>query len=652
VIVTNVLTYEFERAATTLNRLAPRLEHRFASQLEPEEWEAFRRRLDAHFPALFTELFSLYGHEYDFFYHLEGVLNSVTEQWMSRPGELKALDALRETDPTWYRSHRMVGAMCYVDLFAGDLRGLTEKIPYLKELGVTYLHLMPLFKVPEADNDGGYAVSDFRSVDPRLGTSEDLAEVAALLRHHGISLVLDFILNHTSDEHEWARKALAGSREHQGYYRMFPDRTMPDAFERCMGDIFPDDHTGAFTYRSGIKKWVWTTFHNYQWDLNYENPAVFNRMCEEMLYLANQGVEVLRFDAVAFLWKKLGTNCQNLPQAHTIIRALSAAAKIAAPATALKSEAIVHPDEVRKYISREECQLSYNPQLMALLWNSLATRETKALRAAMERGFSIPEDCCWVNYIRCHDDIGWAFDDKDVTAAGFEPDAHRRFLTAFYTGRFAGSFSRGLPFQENPATGDARVSGATASLTGLEKGLAENDPQEIDLAIRRNLMLHGVIMTISGIPLIYLGDEIATLNDYTYEQDLRKTGDSRWVHRPAFDAARAEGRHDDDTPQGRLFQGLSRLVQLRQQNPAFDRAETEFVHVGNDHILGYFSSQEQYSVLVLANFTEREQTIEARRLRGLGLRKTVVDMVAGMVITATQQLTLEPYQFMVLSRPA
>jgi amylosucrase/maltose alpha-D-glucosyltransferase/alpha-amylase len=269
----------------------------------------------------------------------------------------------------------------------------------------------------------------------------------------------------------------------------------------------------------------------------------------------------------------------------------------------------------------------------------------------MEARFHIPEDCCWVNYIRCHDDIGWAFADEDIAGAGFEPGVHRRFLTDFYTGRFKGSFARGLPFQENPATGDARVSGSTASLTGLEKGVEESDETEVDLAIRRNLMLHGVIMTIGGIPLIYLGDEIATLNDYSYEVDPLKRGDTRWVHRPRFDEARAEDRNQHETPQGRLFQGLSRLVQLRQQNPAFDRAETEFVDVGNDQIFGYFRSHEQHSVLVLANFTEREQAIEARRLRGLGLRKTVVDMVAGTVITATQELLLEPYQFMVLSRP-
>ncbi len=302
-----------EQIDKTLSRLLPRLQQRFAVDLEAEEWESYSNRLRTHFPALFSSLYQLYGHHYDFFYHLEMILVSATEMWMARPDELKALDALRETDPSWFRSHRMVGGMCYVDLFADDLGGLRERIPYLKELGITYLHLMPLFRVPDADNDGGYAVSDYRTIDERLGSMEELAELAKLLRHHGISLVLDFVLNHTSDEHIWAQRAIGGDREYQEYFRMYPDRSMPDAFEKSMGDVFPDDHAGAFTYRSGLKKWVWTTFHNYQWDLNYENPIVFNRMLEEMLFLANQGVEVLRFDAVAFLWKQLGTDCQNLP---------------------------------------------------------------------------------------------------------------------------------------------------------------------------------------------------------------------------------------------------------------------------------------------------------------------------------------------------
>ena len=362
-----------DEAETSLRRLLPRIEVRFKSETDPAEWRAFIHRVRAQFPRLFTRLHTLYGHRYDFFFHLEAILVAVAEAWLSRPDELRALDGLRTADPYWYQGNRMVGAMCYVDLFAGDLRSLREKVSYLSELGVTCLHLMPLFAVPEGDDDGGYAVKDFRTVDPDLGTMEELQDLATSLRHRGISLVLDFVFNHTSDEHEWARRAKAGDRAYQDYFYMFPDRRLPDAYEASMPEVFTEDHPGAFTYESRLKQWVWTTFHTYQWDLNYQNPEVFTRMVEEMLFLANQGVEVLRLDAVAFLWKRLGTNCQNLPEAHAIIQAFNATAAMAAPAMIFLSEAIVNPDEVREYIGTEECPLSYNPQLMALLWEALAT---------------------------------------------------------------------------------------------------------------------------------------------------------------------------------------------------------------------------------------------------------------------------------------
>ena len=643
-------TWFTEESEASLRRLLPRIESRYKSETDSVEWDMYVGRLKKLFPRLFNLLHDLYGHHYDFFYHLESIIGSATEMWLARPAELKALDALREGDPHWYLANRMVGAMCYVDLFAGDLQGLRRRIPYLSELGITYLHLMPLFKVPESENDGGYAISSYREVDPALGTMQQLDELATELRHHGISLALDFVFNHTSDEHEWAKRALAGDKEYQKYYRLFPDREMPDAFEKTMPEVFTEDHPGAFTYRTCIKKWVWTTFHTFQWDLNYENPAVFNRMVEEMLFLANRGVEIVRLDAVAYIWKKLGTNSQNLPEAHSIIQAFNAVAQISAPATTFKSEAIVHPDEVRKYISLDECPLSYNPTLMALLWDALATRDVRLLQHAMRNRFAIPEGCAWINYVRCHDDIGWSFANEDVEAVGFDPDEHRRFLTRFFTGKYEGSFGRGAPFQEDPRTGEARVSGTCASLAGVEKALQNSDEKELNYAIKRILLLHGIIITMGGIPLIYLGDELATLNDYDYDKNPEKVGDSRWLHRTAFDWDRAEQRRDPKTIPGRVFQGLLRLIQLRNQNPVFTRPDTEFVETGNKHVFAFIRSNDQSMVFVLANFSDQPQALEARRLRQMGMRKTMIDLYAGRPLTATQELVMEPYQLMVLAR--
>lgn len=637
-----------KQAASSLQRLFPILNERYKNKVDEGEWQSYIQRLSQHFPTLFSLLHQLYGKEYDFFYHLADILDTTTKAWIERPADLKALDAIRENDPNWYQSNRMLGAVCYVDLFANNLEGMKEKIPYLKELGVTYLHLMPIFKTPEGDNDGGYAVSSYREVNPKLGTMDDLTKLAEEMRNHGISLVLDFVFNHTSDEHEWAKRAIAGDEDFQNYYRMFPDRKIPDQFERTIRPVFQDDHPGCFTYRSRIKKWVWTTFHNYQWDLNYENPVVFNKMAGEMLFLANQGVEILRLDAVAYIWKRMGTNCENLPEAHIIIQAFNAVMKIVAPSFLFKSEAIVHPDEVNKYISEDECQLSYNPQMMALLWESLATKKIILLKYALEKRFTIPRNCMWVNYIRSHDDIGWSFSNDDAEELGINPAEHRKFLSQFYTGRYPGSFAKGMPFQEDPHTKQGRVSGTTASLAGLEQAIKENDPWKIELAIRRILLLHGVILTMGGIPLIYIGDGIGMLNDYNYEKSPEKIGDTRWIHRPKFDWEKLKERSDAESVTSRIFNGMLKILQLREKTQALSGSDTEFVATGSDHLLAYFRHYEHSSVFILANFSDKEQNIAGNRLRQLGLSKTVTDVIAGKTIIAAQNLAIEPYQFMML----
>jgi amylosucrase len=601
-------------ALRTLDRLLPRLETTLAKHIKADAtgWEVFTARLHRHFPLLFRLYFNLYSNRYDFFFHIEDLLTSLARAWFQRPADLRSLDQAREADPLWFQSNQVLGGVCYVDLFAGDLEGLRTKIPYLKELGLTYLHLMPFFKRPQGENDGGYAVSSYREVHPPLGTMEQLTSLAHDLRAAGISLVADLVFNHTSDEHTWALRARAGEPDFQEMYHIFPDRTMPDAYERYLREIFPEEHGGAFTYHDDLKSWVWTTFHDYQWDLNYANPAVFNRMSEEMLFLANQGVEIIRLDAVAFIWKQLGTSCENLPEAHTLIQAFNAMTRIAAPALLFKSEAIVHPDEVVKYISPGECQLSYNPLLMALLWNSLATRKVRLLTQALVTRFKLVPGTSWVNYVRCHDDIGWTFSDEDAARLGVKGGDHRNFLNEFYRGRFPGSFARGLPFQENLKTGDCRISGTCASLAGLEKALNEEGPQEVELAIRRIALIHGIIMTAGGIPLIYLGDEIGTLNDYSYRDHPSHKRDSRWAHRPRADWDAYARRNDPGSVEARVFQSLRNLIILRKEHAVFTNGELEVISTENEHVLGYTRLYDGHRAAVFANFSESEQYLSAK----------------------------------------
>ncbi|MEM0969404.1 MAG: alpha-amylase family glycosyl hydrolase [Verrucomicrobiota bacterium] len=630
------------QSRTTLERLLTLLARRFPEASRTADWKGFELRLKKHFPALFRPLFDLYGAHFDFFYHLESLLEVMAFQWLERSPELRSTDAMREADPRWYQSGRLTGAMAYVDLFAGDLNKLQERIPYLQELGITYLHLMPLYLSPDGDDDGGYAVSSYREVDPELGTLDDLRELAAKLQTHGISLALDFVFNHTSDQHEWARKARSGDETCQDYYLMFDSRLEPDEYERHLRPIFPDERPGNFTYITRLRKWVWTTFHTYQWDLNYRNPEVFNAMAEEMLFLANLGVEVLRMDAVPFVWKQKGTNCENLPEALLVIEAFNAVARIVCPSLVFKSEAIVAPDQIVEYMGEGKCQLSYNPLLMALLWESLATRKASLLRHSLEHRFSIPSECAWVNYVRCHDDIGWGFDNEDAKDLEITPDDHRDFLTTFYRGNHEASFAEGEPFQED------RVCGTAASLCGLGIALAENDAKEIEFSLRRILLIHGVIFTLGGIPLLYLGDEIGMLNDPSYTNDVEKEGDARWLHRPPFDEEKAEARHDPETPEGTVFQGILKLNQIRALNAAISQGETEIVDPGNEHVFAWFRTSSEQTIFCVANFSDRPQSLAAPRLRQLGLRKTLVDLVSGHSVVATKQLELEPLQFLVL----
>jgi amylosucrase len=610
------------------------------SQAQGQDWIEFSNRFDKFSPRLFELLNALYGEQAGYSDFLVDLIRVAYQSFQARPADLKALDKQREGNPRWFQSQKMLGGVCYIDLFAGNLCGLQAQIPYFKELGLTYLHLMPPYKCPVPNSDGGYAVSSYREVNPTLGTMAELREFAAALRKEGISLVLDFIFNHTSDEHDWAVGALAGKLQFKDFYYLFPDRNMPDAYDKTLREIFPDAHAGSFSQLAD-GRWVWTTFNSFQWDLNYSNPAVFTAMAGEMLAIANIGAEFLRMDAVAFVWKQLGTTCENLPEAHGLIRAFSALVRIAAPAMLFKSEAIVHPDDVVKYISPEECQVAYNPLQMALLWNTLATREVNLLQQALEERHNLHPETAWVNYVRSHDDIGWTFADEDAAKFGINGYDHRQFLNRFYVNRFDGSFARGVPFQDNPATGDCRISGTCASLAGVAQG----DP----LAVKRILLLHSVALSSGGIPLIYLGDEVGTLNDLNYQKDPAKADDSRWVHRSERVKSLYDDRHDQCTVAGQIYAGLQQMITQRSACGAFAGGHLTGFRTGNPSVLGYQRGTNDSKVLVLANFSEYEQHCSPEIFSTL--QSEAKDLLGNSLVTLPlrQGLTLTPYQFVWLN---
>nr|WP_258222508.1 alpha-amylase family protein [Microbacterium sp. HMWF026] len=569
----------------------------------------FLGNVELHLPRLHDLFVQLYGDRADGFESLASVVDLARRSWAARPADLKAVDRGRASDPDWFADERMVGGVCYVDRYAGGLSGIRDAIPYFRELGLTYLHLMPLFESPEGNSDGGYAVSSYRRVNPKLGTMQELAELAAELRRAGISLVVDFIFNHTSNEHRWAKKAIVGDAGYEDFYLIFPDREMPDAYEQTTREIFPDDHSGSFVQLDD-GRWIWATFYHFQWDLNYANPAVFEAMTGEMLFLANQGVEILRMDAVAFIWKRLGTTCESLPEAHLLLQAFNAVLRMAAPGLLFKSEAIVHPDEVVSYISPEECQISYNPLQMALTWEALATRDARLLQQALERRHALPPGTAWVNYVRSHDDIGWTFADEDAAELGIDGYPHRRFLNDFYVGRAPGSFARGVPFQENPRTGDARVTGTTASLAGIESGDAGGED--------RVVLAHALALSTGGIPLLYLGDEVAQLNDYGYADRPEEAGDSRWVHRPFRPEGAYAERMDATTPAGRVFSRLTRLIDVRRSTPEFAGNELVAFDARVSSVVAFLRPGDHgFAVFVVANVADTAVEIDALTLSGL-----------------------------------
>jgi amylosucrase len=632
-----------------LARFAPHVD-KLLRDLSPIEQEIFELRLAQHGPDACRPLQALYGDRPDFEACLQQFLTIAAKAYAARPAELRRLDLQRSFAPDWFQQPAMIGYICYVDRFAGTLRGVAEKIPYLKELGVTYLHLMPLLRPRPGANDGGYAVMDYRAVNEKLGTIEDLAWLAAQLRPHGISLCTDLVMNHTAKEHEWARRAMAGDPVYQNYYYTFPDRTMPDQYERSLPEVFPDFAPGNFTYYPEMERWVWTTFNEYQWDLNYANPAVFGEMLAIMLFLANQGVEILRLDAVAFTWKRLGTDSQNQPEAHWLLQAFHAFTRLAAPGLIFKAEAIVAPDKLVPYLGRgeaanKECELAYHNVLMVLLWSSLATRKALLMTHALQQMPAIPSGCAWVTYGRCHDDIGWAISDSDAAGVGENGGLHRAFLSDFYSGRFPNTFASGATFQYNPKTGDRRISGSLASLAGLELALAQKERREVERAIDRILLLHNLLFAFGGIPLIYMGDELGLLNDNSYLDDPALAGDNRWLHRPMMDWDKAEQRHDWQTITGQIFQGVAQLIQVRKQTPALHaQASAQAAWSHNEAVLALIRDSARGRLLILANMSEHPQVVPAYRLRELAFTGLLVNVLDNKGYDGWQDISLAPYQ--------
>lgn len=568
----------------------------------------FAQRMEKHQDELRWLYMELYGNDAMY----AELCEQMHDYYLKRSTELKKRDIKKEKNPDWFKEKEMLGMMLYVDNFAGNLKGVEKKLAYLKECNVNCLHLMPFLDTPKGKSDGGYAVADFRKVRPDLGTMKDLARLTEKCHENGMNVCMDFVMNHTSEEHEWAKRARAGEGEYMSRYFFYDNGDIPARYEETVPQVFPTTAPGNFTWLPEIGHYVLTTFYPYQWDLNYRNPRVFNEMMYNFLFLANQGMDIIRIDAVPYIWKELGTSCRNLKKVHTIVRMMRMIAEIVCPSVILLGEVVMEPEKVVPYfgtVEKPECHMLYNVTTMATTWNSIATRDIRLLKKQMDIVSRLPKQYTFLNYLRCHDDIGWGLDFDTMKQWGMEEPSHKRYLNDYFTGKIADSISRGELYNDDPVTQDARFCGTTASMCGIEAAGFEGNAEKMQTAIQEDLMLHAYMLTQSGIPMLYSGDELGQVNDYSYKDDAEKASDSRYLHRGAFLWELADKRKDLSTVQGQLFQMLNRLEQIRRQENVFSQeAEVYTYDVHNDSILGILREYKGERFIALFNFSESEQT--------------------------------------------
>lgn len=630
-----------------------------ASQINTDgKDQHFFVRLVADVTVLYKLYQSIYGSREDAEEKFLELINTIIKAHLDRSNELIKKDLAKDLQGTWFLSNQITGMSLYADRFAGSLSSFTTKIDYLKKLGINFIHLMPVFESPADESDGGYAVSDFRKIDARFGTLNNFKEVQQKLQDNNMYLMIDIVLNHTSHQHEWAKKAKAGDKKYQDYFYLYNDRSIPDQFEQTMPEIFPETAPGSFTYNKECNKWVMTVFHNYQWDLNYTNPSVFIDMLDNIFFYANLGVDILRIDAPAFIWKQIGTSCQNLPEAHTLLQLIKQAVYIACPGMALLGEAIVAPKEIIKYFGTDqfvakECDVAYNATQMAVQWDALATGDIRIMLAAQHDLLQKPLGTTWITYTRCHDDIGLGYDDEIIAAAGFNAYEHRKFLKDYYSGNHSFSTASGALFSVNPKTQDARISGTLASLCGLEKAINNADPFAIDQSIAKIILMQAQTMFLGGIPMLFYGDEVGYTNDYSYLEDDAKNYDNRWMHRPIIDWSKNAKISEPKSIEARIFLATSRLIHIRNKLSILaDQKNTKWLSPHNIHVVGFLRTLGKNKLYCLFNYSNKAAFVTWYTFKENGLAPSELydywTEKKYKVGPNHQYMVLEPYQFCVL----
>ena len=584
----------------------------------------FEERLQRHHDELRWLYMELYENDSMF----AELCEQMYQFYLERNDALKKLDTNREKDKDWYKQNDMLVMMFYIDNFAGNMKGVQSKLDYIEQCNVNYIHLMPFLETPEGRSDGGYAVADFRKVQEKLGSMEDLESLTAACHKKGINVCMDFVMNHTSEDHEWAKKARQGDGEYMSRYFFYDNGDIPAQYERTVPQVFPTTAPGNFTWIEDIGHYVMTTFYPYQWDLNYRNPRVFNDMMYNFLFLANRGIDIIRIDAVPYIWKELNTPCRNLKQVHTIVRMMRMICEIICPSVLLLGEVVMEPEKVVPYfgtVEKPECHMLYNVTTMATTWHTVATRNVKLLKQQLDIVNGLPKEYVFLKYLRCHDDIGWGLDYGTLQMEGMGERSHKQYLNDYFQGYTEDSTSRGELYNADPVTGDARFCGTTASMCGIEKAGFEQDEAAMEMAVQKDLMLHAYMFMQSGIPVLYSGDEIGQVNDYSYKEDPNKAADSRYIHRGAMNWKLAENRTDAASVEGKMFQGLDKLEQIRRTEKVFvTQADTWTIETWDDSLLCIGRYFEGEKLIGLFNFSGVDKTAWIKEADG-----DYVDLISG-----------------------
>lgn len=592
--------------------------------------DLFAKRLARHHDELRWLYMELYENS-SMFAELCGNLKRFYDE---RNKDLKRQDLEREQDPEWYKQNDMLGMMFYIDNFAGNMKGVEAKLDYLEKSNVNYIHLMPFLETPRGRSDGGYAVSDFRKVQEKLGTMEDLESLTAACHKKHMNVCMDFVMNHTSEDHEWAKRARQGEGEYMSRYFFYDSYEIPEMYERTVPQVFPTTAPGNFTWLPDAGHYVMTTFYPYQWDLNYRNPRVFNEMMYNFMYLANRGIDIIRIDAVPYIWKELNTQCRNLKQVHTIVRMMRIISEIVCPGVLLLGEVVMEPEKVVPYfgtVEKPECHMLYNVTTMATTWHTVATRDVGLLKKQLDIVSGLPKEYTFLNYLRCHDDIGWGLDYGTLLGEGKTERAHKQYLNNYFQGYAGASNSRGELYNADPVTGDARFCGTTASMCGVEKAGFEQDEEAMERAIRLDVMLHAYMFMQSGIPVLYSGDEVGQVNDYTYKEDPDKAADSRYIHRGAMNWERAAKIGDPSSVEGRIFGRLDQLEKIRKAEKAFVcQADTWTIDTWDPGVLCIGRYYEGEKIIGIFNFSEYDKTAWINETDGV-----YRDMLSGQEMKAS-----------------